>query len=84
MCDLLGFHQHVVEGIEESSFVADPQSAFPVFYAYRDIVQPVVVGHVEASLLRVVRISGKDGDVVSARFMTVLITYPSSDNPFKL
>ncbi|GBN66757.1 hypothetical protein AVEN_169116-1 [Araneus ventricosus] len=68
LCDLLGFHSHVVEGVEESSFVADPQAAFPVFYVYSDIVQPVVVGHVEAPLLRVVRISGKDGDVVSAHY----------------
>ncbi|GBN72874.1 hypothetical protein AVEN_272301-1 [Araneus ventricosus] len=68
LCDLLGFHPHVVEGVEESSFVADPQSAFPVFYVYSDIVQPVVVGHVEAPLLRVVRISGKDGDVVSTHY----------------
>ncbi|GBM42280.1 hypothetical protein AVEN_234997-1 [Araneus ventricosus] len=68
LCDLLGFHPHVVEGVEESSFVADPHAAFPVFYVYSDIVQPVVVGHVEAPLLRVVRISGKDGDVVSAHY----------------
>ncbi|GBN23197.1 hypothetical protein AVEN_40562-1 [Araneus ventricosus] len=68
LCDLLGFHPHVVEGVEESSFVADPQAAFPVFYVYSDIVQPVVVGHVEAPLLRVVRISGKDGDVVNAHY----------------
>ncbi|GBO00869.1 hypothetical protein AVEN_226929-1 [Araneus ventricosus] len=68
LCDLLGFHPHVVEGVEESSFVADPPSAFPFFYVYSDIVQPVVVGHVKAPLLRVVRISGKDGDVVSAHY----------------
>ncbi|GFU46956.1 uncharacterized transposon-derived protein F54H12.3 [Trichonephila clavipes] len=54
--------------IEESAFVADPQAAFPVFYVYSDIVQPVVVGHVEAPLLRVVRISGDDGDAVSAQY----------------
>ncbi|GBM31276.1 hypothetical protein AVEN_91278-1 [Araneus ventricosus] len=66
--DFLGFQPHVVEGVEESSFVTDPQSAFPVFYMYSDIVQPVVVGHVEAPLLRVVRISGKDGDVVGAHY----------------
>ncbi|GBM67576.1 hypothetical protein AVEN_73705-1 [Araneus ventricosus] len=63
-----GFHPHVVEGVEESSFIADPQAAFPVFYVYSDIVQPVVVGHVETPLLRVVRISRKDGDVVSAHY----------------
>ncbi|GIY33195.1 hypothetical protein CDAR_213841, partial [Caerostris darwini] len=33
-----------------------------------DIVQPVVVGHVEAPLLRVVRISGKDGDVINVLY----------------
>ncbi|GFV96287.1 putative uncharacterized transposon-derived protein F54H12.3 [Trichonephila clavipes] len=41
------------------------------FYERRyksDIVQPVVVGHVEAPLLRVVRISGDDGDAVSAQY----------------
>ncbi|GBL63121.1 hypothetical protein AVEN_107144-1 [Araneus ventricosus] len=63
LSDLLGFHTHVVEGVAESSFVAEPQAAFPVFYVYSDIVQPVVAGHVEAPLLR-----GKDGDVVSAHY----------------
>ncbi|GBM73577.1 hypothetical protein AVEN_140212-1 [Araneus ventricosus] len=48
LCDLLGLYPHVVEGVEESSFVVDPQAAFPFFYAYSDIVQLVVVGHVEA------------------------------------
>ncbi|GBL91269.1 hypothetical protein AVEN_148548-1 [Araneus ventricosus] len=43
LCDLLGFHSHVVEGVEESSFVADPQAAFPVLYVYSDIVQPLLV-----------------------------------------
>ncbi|KAF8787925.1 hypothetical protein HNY73_009473 [Argiope bruennichi] len=52
----LSFYPHVVEGVEERSFVADPQAAFPVFYVYSDIVQPVVVGHVEAPLLRVVQV----------------------------
>ncbi|GBM48096.1 hypothetical protein AVEN_34416-1 [Araneus ventricosus] len=57
LSDLLGFLPHDVdEGVAQSSFVADPQAAFPVFYVYSDIVQPVVVGHVEAPLLRVVRI----------------------------
>ncbi|GFV81573.1 uncharacterized protein TNCV_52971 [Trichonephila clavipes] len=50
LCDVLGFHSQIVKGIEESAFVADPQAAFPVFYVYSDIVQPVVVGHVEALL----------------------------------
>ncbi|GFT35622.1 uncharacterized protein TNCV_1289471 [Trichonephila clavipes] len=68
LCDVLGFHSQIVKGIEESAFVADPQAAFPVFYVYSDIVQPVVVGHVEAPLLRVVRISGDDGDAVSAQY----------------
>ncbi|GFT14918.1 uncharacterized protein TNCV_3483661 [Trichonephila clavipes] len=68
LCDVLGFHSQIVKGIEESAFVADPQAAFPIFYVYSDIVQPVVVGHVEAPLLRVVRISGDDGDAVSAQY----------------
>ncbi|GBM37872.1 hypothetical protein AVEN_193390-1 [Araneus ventricosus] len=34
LCDLLGFQPHVVEGVEETSFVADPQAAYPVFYVY--------------------------------------------------
>lgn len=68
LCDLLGFKPQVVEGILESTFVADPLAAFPVFYVYSDIVQPVVVGHVEAPLLRIVKITGKDGDVVNAHY----------------
>ncbi|GFU02945.1 uncharacterized protein F54H12.2 [Trichonephila clavipes] len=65
LCVVLGFHSQIVKGIEESTFVADPQAAFSVFYVYSDIVEPVVVGHVEAPLLRVVRISG---DSVSAQY----------------
>ncbi|GBN85809.1 hypothetical protein AVEN_232633-1 [Araneus ventricosus] len=48
--DLLAFFPYVVEGVAESSFVADPQAVFPVFYVYSDTFQPVVVGHVEAPL----------------------------------
>ncbi|GBM53182.1 hypothetical protein AVEN_198169-2-1, partial [Araneus ventricosus] len=66
--DLLCVHPRVVKGVEECSFVADPQAAFPVFYVYSDIVQPAVVGRNEAPLLRVVIFSGKDGDVVKAHY----------------
>ncbi|GIY37614.1 uncharacterized protein CDAR_125911 [Caerostris darwini] len=46
----------------------DPHTEFPIFYVYSDIVQPVVVGHVEAPLLRVVRISGNDEDVINVLY----------------
>ncbi|GIX93061.1 uncharacterized protein CDAR_170951 [Caerostris darwini] len=46
----------------------DPHTEFPIFYVYSDIVQPVVVRHVEAPLLRVVRISGNDGDVINVLY----------------
>ncbi|GBO35043.1 hypothetical protein AVEN_102932-1 [Araneus ventricosus] len=58
----------LLKELRKSSFKADPQVAFPVFYVYSDIVQPVVVDHVEAPLLRVVRISGKDGEVGNAHY----------------
>ncbi|GIY60272.1 uncharacterized protein CDAR_28381 [Caerostris darwini] len=63
-----GFQPQVIENIKESSFTADPHTEFPIFYVYSDIVQPVVVGHVEAPLLRVVRISGNDGDVINVLY----------------
>ncbi|GIY23777.1 uncharacterized transposon-derived protein F54H12.3 [Caerostris darwini] len=68
LCSMLGFQPQVIENITESSFTADPHTEFPIFYVYSDIVQPVVVGHVEAPLLRVVRISGKDGDVINVLY----------------
>ncbi|GIX81302.1 uncharacterized transposon-derived protein F54H12.3 [Caerostris darwini] len=68
LCSMLGFQPQVIENIKESSFTADPHTEFPIFYVYSDIVQPVVVGHVEAPLLRVVRISGNDGDVINVLY----------------
>ncbi|GIY01470.1 hypothetical protein CDAR_196631 [Caerostris darwini] len=68
LCSMLGFQPQVIENIKESSFTADPHTEFLIFYVYSDIVQPVVVGHVEAPLLRVVRISGNDGDVINVLY----------------
>ncbi|GIY56170.1 uncharacterized protein CDAR_283341 [Caerostris darwini] len=68
LCSMLGFQPQVIENIKGSSFMADHHTEFPIFYVYSDIIQPVTVGHVEAPLLRVVRISGKDGDVFNVLF----------------
>ncbi|GIX90613.1 uncharacterized protein CDAR_400811 [Caerostris darwini] len=68
LCSMLGFQPQVIENIKDSSFTANPHTEFPIFYVYSDIVQPVVVGHVEAPLLRVVRISGNDGDVINVLY----------------
>ncbi|GIX90849.1 uncharacterized protein F54H12.2 [Caerostris darwini] len=65
---ILGFQPQVIENITERSFTADPLTEFPIFDVYSDIVQLVVVGHVEAPLLRVVRIFGKDGDVINVLY----------------
>ncbi|GIX99589.1 hypothetical protein CDAR_26381 [Caerostris darwini] len=86
LCSMLGFQPQVIENIKESSFTADPHTEFPIFYVYSDIVQPVVVGHVEAPLLRVVRISGKT-ETLSMYSMidhTMFLSYVNHFRPSKL
>ncbi|XP_035204746.1 uncharacterized protein LOC118206051 [Stegodyphus dumicola] len=56
------------ETVVESPFAADPCAHYRVLMIYTDIVEPQIVGDVLAPLLRIVRVTGSDGEVVSALF----------------
>ena len=52
------------EKIVDSPYVADPCAHYRVLMVYSDIVVPQVVGDVLAPLLRIVNVTGKDGEVI--------------------
>jgi hypothetical protein len=63
---MLGFPpQTIIRGNMKSEFVADTLSPFSFFYLYTDIVSPQIVGDIQAPLLRIVRVKGQDGEVIS-------------------
>lgn len=66
---MLGFKPNsVIRGSVKSEFQADIQSNFPFFYVYNDLISPQIVGDVYAPLLRIVRVTGQDGEVVSQHY----------------
>lgn len=68
IAELLGFEPGNYNGTIESPFIADPLISFPVMYVYCDLVEPQVVADVQAPLLKIVKINGKDGEVVNAHY----------------
>lgn len=75
LAQLLGFEEGEIscdEGKEEkvvqSINVADPCAHYRVLLVYTDIVEPQVVGDVLAPLLRIVNVSGSDGEVINAQY----------------
>lgn len=69
IAELLGFQPGEYKGTVESPFIADPKASFPVMYVYCDIVEPQIVGDVQAPLLKIVKVEGKDGEVVNAHYV---------------
>ncbi|GBN67376.1 hypothetical protein AVEN_149569-1 [Araneus ventricosus] len=67
--ELLGFEKGEFSGNVESPYIADPSAAFPVIYTYCDLVEPQIVGDVQAPLLKIVKVEGKDGEVVNAHYV---------------
>ncbi|GFX23511.1 uncharacterized protein TNCV_3769851 [Trichonephila clavipes] len=65
---LLGFEPGEIKGKVESSYIADPNASFPLIYVYSDLVEPQIVGDVQAPLLKIVKVEGKDGEVVNAHY----------------
>lgn len=66
--ELLGFHPGEYKGTVHSPFVADPHASFPVIYVYCDLVEPQIVGDVQAPLLKIVKVEGKDGEMINAHY----------------
>ncbi|GFW49824.1 uncharacterized transposon-derived protein F54H12.3 [Trichonephila clavipes] len=65
---LLGFEPGEIKGKVESSYIVDPNASFPLIYVYSDLVEPQIVGDVQAPLLKIVKVEGKDGEVVNAHY----------------
>lgn len=68
MAELMGFEAGEYQGFGQSEFVADPKASFHVMYVYCDLVEPQIVGDVQAPLLKIVTVEGKDGEIVNAHF----------------
>lgn len=69
LAEILGFEPGEYKGVQESPFIADPTASFPMLYVYCDLVEPQIVGDVQASLLKIVKVEGKDGEVVNAHYV---------------
>ncbi|KMQ81411.1 lrr and pyd domains-containing protein 3-like protein, partial [Lasius niger] len=52
----------------QGSYVADLSTHYKVLLLYTDIIEPQIVGDVTAPLLRIVSVSGQDGELVSAQY----------------
>lgn len=74
IADSLGFYQDVLidekSGKLESPNVAEIKGGIYSLFIYSDIATSQIVGNVSVPLLRIVRIEGKDGDIVSKQYET--------------
>ncbi|GFV34696.1 uncharacterized protein TNCV_573361 [Trichonephila clavipes] len=68
LAELLGFEPGEYKKSVESPYIADPTASFPIMYAYCDLVEPQIVGHTQAPLLKIIKVEGKDGEVVNAHY----------------
>lgn len=66
-CEIASFDSNI-EQTEESPYVADPCAHYRVLLIYSDIVEPQIVGDVLAPLLRIVNVTGKDGEVICVKY----------------
>ncbi|GFW01825.1 uncharacterized transposon-derived protein F54H12.3 [Trichonephila clavipes] len=66
----LELHQNKIEFIYHSvtKKVKIKLASFPIMYAYCDLVEPQIVGHTQAPLLKIIKVEGKDGEVVNAHY----------------
>ena len=74
LAQVLGFEPRVIaaptdsEVSVESPYVADVNAPYDVLFLYSDIVEPQIVGDVLAPLLRIIKVTGQDGEVVLNKF----------------
>ncbi|GFW27898.1 uncharacterized protein TNCV_767781 [Trichonephila clavipes] len=68
LAELLGFEPGEYKKSVESPYIADPTASFPIMYAYCDLVEPQIVGHTQAPLLKIIKVEGKDREVVNAHY----------------
>ncbi|GFW96212.1 uncharacterized protein TNCV_571831 [Trichonephila clavipes] len=68
LAELLGFEPGEYKKSVKSPYIADPTASFPIMYAYCDLVEPQIVGYTQAPLLKIIKVEGKDGEVVNAHY----------------
>lgn len=75
MAELLGFDsmefgsEHSNAEISlESRYIPDPCARFRVLMIYTDIIEPQIVGNILAPLLKIVNVSGHDGEMVLVQY----------------
>ncbi|GBM92355.1 hypothetical protein AVEN_9196-1 [Araneus ventricosus] len=57
-----------VETVVESPLVADPCAHYRVLFLYTEIIESQTVGDVFTPLLRIVNVTGSDGEMVYVRY----------------
>lgn len=75
LAQMLGFEPCEINSTTEqpektvhSPYVADPCAHYRVLMVYSDIVEPQIVGDVLAPLLRIVNVTGNDGEVICVKY----------------
>lgn len=69
---MLGFSkERYEEGVHEAETVVDIRQGFYSLYTYCNVIEPHMVGHVLAPLLRIIPIRGKDGDLVTRTYENI-------------
>lgn len=75
MAELLGFdpmdigtEEEGAEIIMESPYIPDPCARFRVLMIYSDLIEPQIVGDVLAPLLKIVNVTGQDGEMILAQY----------------
>ena len=75
LAEMLGFEPTIIsvrndrgESSVESPFAADPCAHFKMMFVYTDIVESQIVGDVLAPLLRMVHVTGTDGELVNIQY----------------
>lgn len=66
--ELLGFNPGEYVGNVQSPYVADTNASLSVMYVYCDLVEPQIVGDVQAPLLKIVTVKGQDGEIINEHY----------------
>ena len=66
-CEIESFDNNIEQTLV-SPYVVDPCAHYRVLMVYSDIVEPQVIGDILAPLLRIVNVTGNDGEVVCVKY----------------
>ncbi|KMQ84976.1 hypothetical protein RF55_16786 [Lasius niger] len=68
LAGMLGFEYKDLKGSGYSTRAADLKGVLPIMYVYCDLVEPQIVGDVQAPLLKIVNVKGHDGEIININF----------------